>query len=138
MSNLLIVDTDVLIDTSRGVQDAISCIRQLEQQSTVAISSITEMELIIGCRNKNELQSLGRFLKRFQMIKVSEPISDMATGLLTQYRLSHGLLIADALIAATAITLSVPFVSKNQRDYCFINKLNLLPYPNPLQSRTTV
>ena len=136
MSNLVIIDTDVLIDTSRGVQDAISCIQQLEQQSTVAISSITEMELIVGCRNKNELQALERFLKRFQVIKVNEAITDIATDLLKQYRLSHGLLIADALIAATAITLSVPFVSKNQRDYRFISNLNLLPYPNPLQSGT--
>ncbi len=127
-----------MIDTSRGVQDAISCIQQLEQQSTVAISSITEMELIVGCRNRNELQALERFLKRFQVVKINEPITDIATDLLKQYRLSHGLLIADALIAATAITLSVPFVSKNQRDYRFISNLNLLPYPNPLQSGTTI
>lgn len=133
MTNLVIIDTDVLIDTSRGVQDGISCIQQLEEQSTVAISSITEMELIVGCRNRNELQALEHFLKRFQVLKVNELITDVATDLLKQYRLSHGLLIADALIAATAITLSVPFVSKNQRDYRFINRLNLLPYPNPLQ-----
>lgn len=138
MSSLILVDTDVLIDTSRGVQDAISCIQQLERLSTVAISSITEMELIVGCRNRNELQALERFLKRFQVVKVSEAITDIATNLLKQYRLSHGLLIADALIASTAITLSVPFVSKNQRDYRFISNLNLLPYPNPLQSETTI
>jgi predicted nucleic acid-binding protein len=43
----------------------------------------------------------------------------------------HGLLIADALIAATALYLVEPFVSKNQRDYRFITNLNLLPYPQP-------
>ena len=132
VSKLIVVDTDILIDTSRGVSDAITCLQQLEQQSTITISSITEMELIIGCRNKNELQSLERFLHRFQVIKVNEQISDMAIDLLKQYRLSHGLLIADALIAATAISLSVPFVSKNQRDYQFITQLELLPYPTPL------
>ena len=45
------------------------------------------------------------------------------------YYLSHGLLIADALIAATAIENQIPLLSKNQRDYRFISELNLLKYP---------
>ena len=43
-----------------------------------------------------------------------------------RYRLSHGLLTADSLIAATAITQGIPLLSKNQRDYRFIAGLNLL------------
>jgi len=48
---------------------------------------------------------------------------------LRSYRLSHGLVIPDSLIAATAIVLNYPFITKNQRDYRFIQGLNLLPYP---------
>jgi predicted nucleic acid-binding protein len=64
-------------------------------------------------------------------LKLTEQISDTAVGLLHRYRLSHGLAIPDALIAATAIALDQPFVSKNRRDYRFINGLQLLPYPLP-------
>jgi len=39
------------------------------------------------------------------------------------------LLIADAFIAATAIIYNLPLASKNQRDYRFIENLNLLSYP---------
>ncbi len=78
------------------------------------------MELMIGCRNKSELRTLKRFLLRFQVIKLNEQISDMAIELLRRYRLSHGLLIADALIAATALTVEESLVTKNQRDYRFI------------------
>ena len=92
------------------------------------------MELIIGCRNKNELDSLEQFLNRFHIIRLNEQISDTATDLLKRYRLSHGLLIADALIAATAIISDLSFVSKNQRDYRFIEDLQLLPYPDPLSN----
>jgi predicted nucleic acid-binding protein len=46
-----------------------------------------------------------------------------------QYRLSHGLLIPDAMIAATAMTLGLPLISKNQRDFRFIGGLQLLSYP---------
>ncbi len=38
-------------------------------------------------------------------------------------------MIADALIAATALEHNEPLISKNQSDYRFIGKLNLLPYP---------
>ena len=58
-----------------------------------------------------------------------ENISETAVDLLRKYRLSHGLLIPDAIIAATALSLSLPFLSKNQKDYRFIEGLELIPYP---------
>ncbi len=128
---MIIVDTDILIDAARNVQEAINCLHKIEEKDTLAISSVTEMELIIGCRDKNELNLLQDFLNRFQVIKLNEFISDKATVLLKGYRLSHGLLIADSLIAATAIIENLPLISKNQRDYRFIEELSLLPYPNP-------
>lgn len=87
------------------------------------------MELFIGCRDKTELQTVETFLQRFQLLKLTGQVSDTAVDLLRQYRLSHGLLIADALIAATALAFDAPFLSKNQRDYRFIAGLNLLAYP---------
>jgi predicted nucleic acid-binding protein len=87
------------------------------------------MELIVGCRNKFELQALNHFLSQFQMLTMTSQISDLATQLLQDYFLSHGLLIGDALIAATAIAHEIPLLSKNQRDFRLIQKLTLLPYP---------
>ena len=124
-----LIDTDILIDVGRGVNDAIDCIQRLVQQSALATSAVTQMELIVGCRNKAELESLDLFLGRFQIHKLTVPISDRAVGLMQQYRLSHGLLIADALIAATALEHDSPFVTKNQRDFRFITGLRLLTYP---------
>lgn len=124
-----IVDTDILIDAGRGDADAVGCLRQIEQQSSLATSAVTQMELIVGCRNKSELHDLEIFLCRFQVLKITDQISDKAVDLLQQYRLSHGLLIADALIAATALEHGEPFITKNQRDFRFIAGLHLLPYP---------
>jgi len=127
---MILIDTDILIDAARNVNEAVNCLHQVEQeQFSAAVSSVTQMELIIGCRDKNELRSLDHFLERFQIISVSEQISDMAIDLLKQYRLSHGLQIADALIAATAIVTDIKLISKNQRDYRFVEALRLLPYP---------
>ena len=129
MKQNLLVDTDILIDVSRGIPTAINRLKSEAITSTLAISSITQMELIVGCRNKTELQNLEKFLRRYLIIKVNELITDKAIELLSQYRLSHGLLIPDGLIAATAIVTNSPLMSKNQRDYRFISNLKLLPYP---------
>jgi hypothetical protein len=129
VADLTIVDTDILIDAGRGVNEAVACLREIERNSSLAASVVTQMELFVGCRNKTELQEVEKFLQRFQLLKLTGQISDVAVDLLRQYRLSHGLLIADALIAATALAFAAPFISKNQRDYRFIASLNLLSYP---------
>jgi predicted nucleic acid-binding protein len=48
---------------------------------------------------------------------------------LQQYNRSHGLLIADALIAATALSIQAPLLTANRRDFDFIEGLALFPYP---------
>ena len=129
MNELTIIDTDVLVDAARQISEAVDYLSQIERQSVLAVSVITQMELLVGCRNKTELRNTERFLQRFQVLKLNEATCDAALDLLRRYRLSHGLMIADALIAATAITINQPFISKNQRDYRFISGLQLLPYP---------
>ena len=126
MSDVIVVDTDVLIDAGRAVKEAMSCLHQIEQQASLAISVISQMELIVGCRSKDEFRSLEKFLLRFQILKLNPQLSDTSIDLMRRYRLSHGLLIADALIAATALSLDIPFVTKNQGDYRFISGLRLL------------
>jgi len=124
-----IFDTDILINVGRGKTDAINCLQALAQTSSPAISIVTEMELIVGCRDKTELQILKKFLNRFQIFPINELVSQKAVELLNQYRLSHGLLIADALIAATALETDEDFITGNQKDFRFITGLKLLPYP---------
>lgn len=124
-----LVDTDIIIDSGRGVVEAIHCLNSIKATSSLAISVITEMELIVGCRNKTELKTLENFLKNFQVVSLDAVICNKAVELLRQYRLSHGLLVADSLIAATACNQNWAFVTKNQKHYKFIHKLNLLAYP---------
>ena len=129
MTSSTIVDTDIIIDVGRGIPEAVNCLQRLQSSSRLAISVVTQMELIVGCTNKSELRTLEKFLQQFDVIRIDQPISDKAVDLLRLYRLSHGLLIADGLIAGTAIIWNYPFITKNQRDYRFIQNLNVLPYP---------
>lgn len=127
--SVTVVDTDILIDAARQVREAVDCLQQIEQQSALAVSVITQMELFVGCRNKAELRTTERFLQRFQVITLNDQACHAAVDLLRQYRLSHGLAVPDALIAATAMTLGGQFITKNQRDYRFVDGLKLLSYP---------
>ncbi len=126
---LTIVDSDILIEASRGKSEAIDCLMRLEKTSKLAISVVTQLELTVGCRDKIELRDLEKFLKRYEILKITDQISDKAVEVVKRYYLSHGLLIPDGLIAATALIYDEPLISKNQRDFRFIKDLNLLSYP---------
>lgn len=129
MAELLLVDTDILIDSARAQPDAISFLKAREQTHALSLSVVTEMELLVGCRNKTEQNRLDRALGCFRIIDLQESMSSKATQLLRTFSLSHGLLIPDAFIAATAMVLGVPLATKNRRDYRFIKGLDLIPYP---------
>lgn len=128
MTNYL-VDTDVIIDVGRKIPEAIFSFQKMITFGIINISQMTQMELIIGCRNKVELNKLKIFLDEFEIISIDSSISTLAKDLLQHYRLSHNLLIGDSIIAATAIVRNYQLVSKNQKDYHFIEDLNLSKYP---------
>jgi predicted nucleic acid-binding protein len=97
MMPITVVDTDILIDAAMKIDQAVDCLDRIERETVLAISAITQMELLVGCRNKTELRKTGRFIQRFRVIRLNENISDKAVELINQYRLSHGLAIPDAI-----------------------------------------
>lgn len=127
MNDTVLLDSDILIDLAHGQPAAIRFLSDLESRAVLTISIISEMELLIGCRNKTEVGKMDKFLKGFQVLRLSEDISTEALELLRRYRMSHGLTIADALIAATALVLELPFLTRNRRHFQQIETLQLLP-----------
>jgi predicted nucleic acid-binding protein len=127
-TGLLLIDTDVLIDYSRGIEKTKGILKNLESDHILAISVVTQLELMVGCENKSDFKSLQKFLSNFEIIQLSKSTSEIAVDLFKKYRLSHGVLIPDILIASTALTLEIPLLSKNQKDFRFINKLDLIEY----------
>ncbi len=113
---MVLVDTDILIWYLRGNEKAYKTIETLESFS---ISVVTYMELVQGMRNKKELQSLRRALHAWncQILYITEEISIKAMFAVEQHFLSHSLQLADALIAATAITNSLSVLTGNDKHY---------------------
>jgi hypothetical protein len=129
MEDTTLFDTDVLIDLGRGVSIAVDFFRKACKSSAPALSTITYMELLVGCRDRTEQRHTEKFVSDMAVVPVNTATCNRALALVTLYRLSHGLLIADALIAATAIVHGLPLVTKNRRDYRFIAGVTLIDYP---------
>ena len=127
MASLVLVDTDILIDAGRGIPLAVAFLAR-QSEEVLAVCAVTRMELIVGCRNKGELRTLDRFLRAFRVFSLTPEITQKAEDLLRQYRLSHGLLIPDALIAATAVGAGVALATENLADFRFIDGLQLAAY----------
>lgn len=125
----IICDTDVIIDyfdtrKSRHEETRIILEQKIGFQH-ILISSITKMELISGANNKADLHKISKDINRFGVLLINPEINLRAINLVQSYRLSHGLAIADAMIAATAIQTELKLFTYNIKDFKFISKLSL-------------
>ena len=124
-----LIDSDVLIDAARGHLEARAFLNDQNRTFHLQISTISAMELIVGCRNKIELSQTKRFLDPVRILPVDPNISDTAYSLIQTFTLSHGLMIPDALIAATALENGLTLLTKNTRHFQMIPKLEVVrPY----------
>jgi predicted nucleic acid-binding protein len=118
-----LTDTDVLIDASRRVPVAMAYVMEAIAAGTLVISIVTAMELIQGCRDQVALAQVRRLLSSATVLPVDGNVSQRAHALMDTYFLSHSLLIADALIAATALEHGLTLYTRNVRDFQMIPEL---------------
>ena len=124
-----IVDTTVLVEMLRGNNLAKKFLEKLPQ-----VSKVTLVELIQGCRNKNDLKIVEKACEPLPQIKIDGAISEMAIELLKTYNLSYGLLFLDALIAATCIIRKNILVTENIKDFKFIKDLKVVAHASVFKS----
>jgi|SRR5579872_4057304 len=117
-----LADTTILIESFRKNEKA----KQFLLTYTPHISDITTAELLQGARDKREETLILKTCAGLSAISLTTTISQKAIKLIMQYHLSHGLLILDALIAATAIENKLTLVTENVRDFRFIGELQLM------------
>jgi len=113
-----LIDSNVLIDVSRGKPAAIKYVDGLPERW--ALSQVTPMELIVGARDKRELATIDNFLATYPVIPLSDSIGMGAYQLLKTYPKSHGLHVFDSLIAATAMEKALTLVTLNRKHYQMI------------------
>jgi predicted nucleic acid-binding protein len=112
----MLIDSDVLVWMTRGQASAIA---RLEAVQPWRISAVTYIELAQGCRNKAELAQMkhGLRMQATQILPIDVAITQRAMSLIDQYALSHGLQLADALIAATALQHGLTLLTANAKHF---------------------
>jgi predicted nucleic acid-binding protein len=95
-----LLDTDVMIDVSRGNADAAFFVDSL---SDAVISIITAQELIVGARDKRDLAGIDSLVAAYPVEHIDAVIGQRAYELLKRYSKSDGLRTFRSLIAATAM-----------------------------------
>lgn len=120
----MIFDTDVLIFVQKGNIKAAEIIDNSEDRK---ISIITYMELLQCALNNNQQQIIKKFLKdyNFKIININEHVGSRASTYVELYGLSHGMVLADALIASTAIENNDTLCTANVKHFKFIPDINI-------------
>jgi predicted nucleic acid-binding protein len=112
-----LIDTDVMIDVSRGNADAAS---YLDSLSEAAISIITAHELIVGARDKRDLAGIDSLISTYSVAHIDAAIGLLAYDLLKRYAKSDGLRTFDSLIAATAMARGLRLITRNRKHFAMI------------------
>lgn len=114
----VLVDSDILIEVSRGRdEDIVSKWMDLSRSdAAVLYSPVSVAELWAGARPK-EHDALNDLFQALTCAPIDEEAGRLAGAYLRQYRRSHGLEAADALIAAGAVANRAELWTQNRKHY---------------------
>lgn len=121
-----LLDTNILVDALRGLPDCEDYLSRLTE-GDLYCSTITSAELWAGVRPADE-DDLDIFLGAFHWVSVDEAIARRAGHYMQKYSKSHGLLLPDALIAATAQFLEADMVTLNIKHFPMKDLKVVSPY----------
>jgi predicted nucleic acid-binding protein len=120
-----VIDTDILIDHLRGIAAATTFLNASRATGTNTLSIISAMELVQGCRNGQELQTVRRLLAAMIVVPMTDQASETALQLMETLFLRHGLRLPDALIAAAALDLGETLHTRNARHFGVVPGLTI-------------
>jgi predicted nucleic acid-binding protein len=114
-----LVDSDIVIDFLRGRNYAREILERWAKEGLLAVSTLTHLEVYQGMKGGEE-KATSAFLDGLTSVAVDVPVARRAGRLLSELR-GKGVTVgmADAVIAATALQLSVPLLTNNGEHYPF-------------------
>lgn len=122
---MVLIDTDVLIDYLREREEAVAFLNSIMDE--IAISAITVAELYAGVREGTERKKLDTFISAFEIIKIDGEIAVQGGLFRRDFVRSHGVGLADALIAASAVSCGATLVTLNYKHFPMLDSVSV-PY----------
>ena len=116
-----LADTNVFVAVLKGDLK----LKAFIEGAAPSINTIVYLELIQGAKNKDEVRKIEEYLTRFELIHFDSVISRHSIRLVREYSKSHGLMLPDAVIAATCLENNLSLITFNTKDFSFIEGLKL-------------
>jgi predicted nucleic acid-binding protein len=121
MTGSFLLDTDILVDFFRGYGKEVIFVNV--NSSRIILSSIVIAELYAGVKGESELTVLENFVSLFRILPVTSEIAKTGGLYKRDYGKSHGVGLADAIIAATCEAENAELKTLNIKHYPMINGL---------------
>ena len=121
MAGSILLDTDVLVDFFRGHSKAVAFVNA--HSARIILSSIVVAELYAGVKGDAEQSVLENFVSLFRVVPVSAEIAKTGGLYKHDYGRSHGVGLADAILAATAEAENAELKTLNTRHYPMLKGL---------------
>ena len=115
MERSILLDTDVLVDFLRGHSKAVAFVNA--RSDRIVLSSIVVAELYAGVKGDDEQTALETFVSLFRVVPVSAEIAKAGGLYKRDYAGSHGVGLADAILAATVEAVNAELKTLNVRHY---------------------
>lgn len=121
MARPILLDTDVIVDFFRGHVKAEALINAYNAR--IILSSIVIAELYAGVKGDAEQATLQEFVSLFRVVPVSAEIGKVGGLYKRDYGKSHGVGLADAILAATAEAENAKLKTLNAKHYPMLKDL---------------
>ncbi len=118
-----VFDTNIIIDYLNGIPQAAKEFNYFKQRS---MSIITYIEVLVGLRGKSldQIARVKAFLESFEILEVGHIIADLSISARQEYALK----VPDAIIFATAQSISALLVTRNTKDFLDAMPMVRVPY----------
>ena len=121
MAKPILLDTDVLVDFFRGHSKALGFVNAYNAR--IILSSIVVAELYAGVRGDEEQAVLQNFVSLFRIVPVDTEIGKVGGLYKRDYGKSHGIGLADSILAATAEAENAELKTLNTKNYPMLKGL---------------
>ena len=118
MKGAFLLDTDILVDFLRGYNRAVDFVTVNFER--IILSAIVVAELYAGVKGEKEQAILEAFVSIFPVIPVDSEIAKAGGLYRRDYGKSHGVGLADAILAATAEVRQAELKTFNIKHYPMI------------------
>jgi len=120
----IVVDTDVLINYSRGEAAPLTVLLKHAEQEilTLVVSAITLFEFYSGLELGSPMsrERADSLFSQFFVQDVTPPIAKLAAQLMRKHKLEGKVGKLDALIAATVLVLDAKLLTENRRHFALV------------------